>query len=507
MVLSPLGLAVMAGGVHLVFALYAAFGARFSATNVFHLSDLWQLAPTHRLKDELLHTVWRLSSQPPLYNLMVGAFLKLGVATPENVIYGVYVGLGTLTAAMLGYLAGTIVRWLPAAVVVSVVVALNPGLILFEPYPTYDLLTTFEVVSTLFCLAVFVRTGRTAALLTWLAALAVLMLTRGNYHAILMLPAGAIIWAVTSPSTWRRIRWGVLVVALLPFGWYTKNLAQYGFFGSSGWVGFYVAKVAFYKRPPADLRRLAAEAHAAPVVALYGSHYPLMLHPELYHALGYTRWGTSDEPNPDDPNLMDVAKDFQKAAMYAVRTEPGRYLRAALDSYWKYSAPPGDSDWVHDNGEKIAAWRWFYSRAIEGTAIASLLRSAFGHGYVPSFMSLLMPLWLLAYAVEVARALRRLRTGELRALLRREIIFVWAWITILVSAATASLLEAGENNRYALYCETLTMVVIAGWTVRWAGRLRERRILGRPAAGAALESPGDGPSGDLLPAQGTPGAS
>ena len=191
-----------------------------------------------------------------------------------------HVLMGATMAAMAVVIATRITASAAAGAVAGALVALDPALVLYEAYALYPTLCAFLVMVMFLALVKAGSEGRTGPLLVAIAALSVLVLTRSLFHLALLVPAVA--GAVALARRRRLVLvWGA-AFALLPAGWYGKNLVQDGFFGASSWYGMGLWRVALFRYERADVDPLLREGSLDRIVTV-----PPFSPPSRYRVLGY----------------------------------------------------------------------------------------------------------------------------------------------------------------------------------------------------------------------------
>jgi hypothetical protein len=478
---SPARLALAAGLLHALVAgahVLRGVSIRDGSWDLF-----WQAIPTADLQDRALESLWALHAQPPLWNALNALLIKgLGPAHLPA-LHALHVALGAAMAAMAVLLAHRLSGSMVAAVVAGALVALDPALVMYEAYALYEIFCAFLILGAVLALARGAPTGATRPLLVALGCVTALVLTRSLYHLVFVFAALA---AVTALARSRRV---VLVaglaLALLPAGWYGKNLVQHGFFGSSSWYGIGLWRIAVFGHDTNALLPLLLDGTLRPVVQL-SPFTP----PSRYQAMGYRRTGAVPLLGRDDfhnVNVPAISAEYALSARRLIVREPGHYLGNVALAYGKFAAPSTESDHlveIRDRmGAHVAVWR-----ALWGLPVAQRVDRLLPIGTTGSFLALLLPFGLLAQALLVLRQCRREPLAEA---LREEAPLLAAAALIFYTTLIGSALELGENVRFKLMIEPLLLV----WTVVLGARLlrpRSETQTRRPANSAdptALQDP------------------
>jgi hypothetical protein len=424
----------------------------------------WQAIPTADLQDRALQSLWALHAQPPLWNALNALLIKALGPAHLPALHALHVALGAAIAAMAVLLAHRLTRSTVVAGVAGALVALDPALVMYEAYALYEIFCAFLMLGAVLALARGAPTGATRPLLAALACVTALVLTRSLYHLVVVIAALA---AMTALARSRRV---VLVaglgLALLPAGWYGKNLVQHGFFGSSSWYGIGLWRIALYGHDTNALLPLLLDGTLRPVVQL-SPFTP----PSRYQTMGYRRAGAVPLLGRDDfhnVNIPAISAEYAVSARRLIVREPGHYLGNVALAYGKFASPSTESDHLVEirnrMGAHVAVWRLLW-----GLPVAQRVDRLLPLGTTGSFLALLLPLGLLAQALLTLRRCRREPPAEV---LRDEAPLLAAAALILYTTVIGSALELGENVRFKLMIEPLLLVWIP---VLGARLLRPRR--------------------------------
>ena len=210
---------------------YSKLGVSFEIGTLHydHLLDL------ELLTDRLLLSLFELHSQPPLYNLLTGVALKLSASRPEFVLEPLFLGCGLWIGLCSYWLLLALSLRVRAATFVACAIVAAPALVAYENWYFYPHLAQAGLIGGVAFLA---RSGGRPGRALWVSALhfAALSLTWSLFHPLFFASVAgiAIAFAVRS-ERWRVFKCfaapGLLVLALC-----LKNLALFGFFGTSSWA-------------------------------------------------------------------------------------------------------------------------------------------------------------------------------------------------------------------------------------------------------------------------------
>jgi hypothetical protein len=444
----------------------------------------WQSIPTTDLKERALQSLWALHAQPPLWNALNALLIKALGPAHLTALHALHVVLGAAIAGMAVLLARRLTGSAVAAAVAGVLVALDPALVMYEAYALYEVFCAFLVMGAVLAVARGAPTGETRPLLVSLACLTALVLTRSLYHLSILLAAVAVLTALARSR--RLVLTAGLACALLPAGWYAKNVVQYGFFGSSSWYGIGLWRIALFRYDTDALLPSLLDGTFRPVVQLS----PFTL-PSRYQPMGYR--GTSDVPllSRDDfhnVNVPAISAEYAVSARRLIERDPVHYLGNVAIAFGMFAAPSTESEHLIQNrdrmGPHVAVWRVLW-----GLPLAARLDRMLPTGTTGSFFVVLIPLGLLA---QFLVTLRRARRGPVAPVLREEAPLLAAAGLILYTSVVGSGFELGENVRFKLMIEPLLLT----WTTVLVARFLGRRAFapGTESANSAglppLQDPG-----------------
>jgi len=375
-------------------------------------------------------------------------------------LHGLFMGFGLVLALVLFY--GLLeLDWPPRIALLTVVVAaLTPGWIVYENWLFYDF--PVLVLLAVACLGLFrfSRTGQWTDLVVFVAAVTSVTLTRSLFH---------LVWAIGSIGmiAFLRPRLGyrqALVVFALPLvligGWYAKNGIVFGFFGSSSWLGFSLAKTATAKLEPVDREAMVAKGEISSF-ALVTPFSPL----ERYESAAGVhfqdsgvaalsrRFKSSGAPNFNHRGFVDVSDRCRKDALRVIRVRPaiyGKSVFTALRRFFSSSVafPPFLENLVvmapiYYFGEMT----WDRPVVVGAVFLGVLLFSFFG----------------------TLSALRQDRRSQ-------GVVRLWVLWTLLWVLVVGSLVEIGENHRFRFMVTPLVWLTLADAGRRMARMWGNRKV-------------------------------
>ncbi len=280
----------------------------------------WQHADLKYLAADYWGTLWAFHAQPPLWNAIIGAAVKLAGNDAEavtRVLHGLNMGL----SAIAGLAVIAILRRMGLgpwpAVLLALLALCQPSVIYYENYIFYPHLTA--VLVTLWLLAVTrLRRGGVGAYTAALGCLVALSWIWAIFHPVFLVLAG--IAALVGVGIDRRSL-AVLGVAVLMGTLPTlKNAVTVGFPTASTWVGLNVAQTA-------PGRSKAFREHCGFVEAHREIYFaPPIARPDLHPSLT-DKVKSSGFENMNHIGLVDRSRECLAAARALIADDPIAWAR------------------------------------------------------------------------------------------------------------------------------------------------------------------------------------
>lgn len=427
----------------------------------------WQSVPVDLLKTDLLHSIWYLHAQPPLYNLFLGVLVKLFSPYHLQILHAINILLGALLSGMLYII---IVQLLPNRLLafgLAFVLAMNPSLFLFEAYILYSLICAFLVVLNIFCLYWHYTTKSTLALYCFIGSLNMLILTRSLYHVLLLSVALTLILFLTNPSNRKRTLIIGSAICIIAFGWCIKNYFLYGFFGTSSWYGMGLWKIASHRYNADELKSLVNDGLLDPMVV----EKEAFEEPSEYRPYGFDKSSNISalsRDNYNNVNIPDVSRVYGSNASRLIIQQPLRYVRSVYGAYLIFCKPSSQFKHLPLNAVKIKHHKAFYSVILQGRFLMS--RGKIDHG---SFLFFLLPIALALYTLQL---FFRVRAREsLGTFIRNDAIMFWCFILIVYTTFLSCSVEYGEQDRFKFDIEQIMWVfmpVVFLRCIAWLNRAK-----------------------------------
>lgn len=437
-----------------------AGGVRFDLSPLPHY---WQVLDPQLLATDLFRSVWFLHSQPPLWNLFLGAVLHLPERLVPAVFQGTFLALGLgLGVAFLALLARLRVAR-PWRFVVAAFVLVQPATILAESLLFYTLPVLAALVGSALFLHRFLeaRRGRDAAIACCAAAVPVL--THSLFHLIWLSLIVAVA-ALGAPGSRRTVVRAAVLPCLLATLWYARSQALFGTFSASSWLGMSLARTMTLPLEPAERQAYAARPREA--ILAIPPFSPLSAYPEIVAATPPRGAAVLDRPQKSNGGnnyhhaaYLEISRRYLSAARAAIERRPGRYLHSVGLSTALFFRSAADSHWFGANAVTLTPVSRLWDRYLYGQL------ESFRGDVKPATMA-----WglVLLYGIAVVRgarlAFKATTGGRLDA---GGWVLLYLFATVVYVTVAGNAFEIGENHRFRLYLEPFL----------WALALAPRRPL------------------------------
>lgn len=398
----------------------------------------WQTIPMSDLQSDFWASLWNLHAQPPLFNVYGAVLYRVFGENFLQAMHYVNMLIGSIMCGLLYpvllHLTGRVKLSFFAALLFS----LNPSIYLYEAFILYSSQVAFLAIMATYLMVRFCRSKREGWFYGVMVALTVLILYRSLYHLVLVLPVVAI-GAILVETRRLRLVLLSLLICLPAVGWYAKNQAVFGFFGSSSWMGSNMWRMVSENYSESELKGLADQGVIDRVA--YGIKY--FERPSVFARYGYNRTTDVAMLSRDDYhniNMIDISAMHFKNAMRLIRHDPLHYLGNACEAYTRFCRPSYMTQFVRANTEKIPR-------------ILSVSSWLHGPGSF-SWYQILIPVAGLVYARRLfRRGLDSMREYAVEAFM----LVLVAYVTLI-----GSLMEFGENCRFKFGVELLILCLVTG---------------------------------------------
>jgi hypothetical protein len=465
----------------LVFAasrlVFYAVGVRFdiSALDGPPIAHPWQLLDSDLLRHHLLGSIWYLQSQPPIFNLFCGILLRIPSDRQQLFAMLIYQGFGLalVLSAFQSMVDLKVPRW--AAMVVAILVLLDPSSILYENWLSYAYLTASVLSVSVLCCIRYLKTERWYWGAAFFSTIGIVVLLDSTYQWPWMVMALVIVgWA--QRRRWKQVAMVAICPVIVVASWYVKDYVQFGTLSTSSWLGMNLAQTTLRTGPPATIDQLVrrgtlttlAKIPAFSSVTAYAPKWVELPHTGV-RALDALR-KSDGTINYDNLAYVKVSSLYLRQDLAYIRAEPVGYLKTVSKAGLLWLEPADEYGFVKHNDSRIETWTRLFDRVVilqpgnnENAPVAAILE---GKGPTPlqiPYVTVLVFLLALLGSPIAAFRLRRRDRASAPAL-------CYLWFTVLFAYAVSSLTEFAENERMRFELGPLpivaatTVVAMAFWT-------------------------------------------
>lgn len=474
----PLVAVVLAFGLANAAAYLAGVRPNTSAISGRPLGDMYQLLDLNLLGHHLISSVWHLGSQPPLFNLYAGMLVKMPgwLATTTFLISAWALGLVMVVCSYL-LLTELGVPTRVSAVIVIVFIVASPAFLEYENWLSYAFPTATLMVLAAWSFIRYLRTTAARYALVVCGAISAVVLLNSTYQFVWMVvPLSLLLWA--RRTSWRRL----LVVGIVPVAmvalWYAKDAAMFGTYTTSSWLGMNLARTTLVISPPRQIRRLERQGVLSPLASIPPFSPPGRYVPK-YATLSHTGVPALDElaksdgvTNFNNPLYVEVSKKYLAQDLAYMAAAPGDYASHVLIGAQLWFTPPDQYIRGGVNHATLAPYARFYDRFITWQPNYDQLPALYalyaGESPPPTKLSYF---WMLTMAAAlVGSPLLAWRRRRVDRPLAATMAFLW-W-SIGYAFVLTSLVEVGENERFAFELGPLPLLAAVAVVTAVASRWR-----------------------------------
>lgn len=447
------------------------------------LNDAFQLLDRGQLRDHLFSSLVHLHSQPPLFNLFIGLGLHAPHFWEVKLFRLAYWGFGLALALTLYAVLRRVGVSAKVGVVVTVAFMLDPSVFLYENWLHYDYPVTLLLCLAVLALLRYEDGHRLRDATMFLAALAVLVLTRSLFHIVWFVAWAIVLLVHRRHADWRRVAAAAAVPLVVVVAVHLNNMRISGSFTSSTSLGMSMAKITTFQLPERERRALVARGQLSPL-ALVDPLSPISAYrgmvpwkpPTGVPVLDDEAKGTYTDPptnlgfyaNFNNINYVQVSNGYLRDALRTIRMRPGAYVEGVARAYNIFFRPAGDFFTLFENRQRAGALESVYDVAVDGMVSRgpgpwSLPDPRVHYQQGPGRIAWLA---IVAYAVALvwgARAWWRRRRSHGGTVPPLVLAFLWSTVAYVMVVSNA--VEVGENNRFRLYTEPLVLVLLVALVV------------------------------------------
>jgi hypothetical protein len=434
-------------------AVYWQAGLQFDAS---WLDWAWQYLDPIILRRDLFRGLLYLHTQPPGFNLFLGAVLHMAGRHASEVFRIAYAALGfALDLGVFVLMRRLEVRRF-TALAATTLFAMNPATAAFGHVLFYELPVAVLVVWAAVSASTLPTRPSYLRSLVFCSLVAALCLTRSIFHLVYYVAAIAVV-AVVAPEARRATLWAALAPLAAVLAVYLKNVMLFGFFGASSWLGMSVARMTLPYADESTMRRLADGGRLSPIATIepfsplwmYPSGYRSRLSSIAHPALTAVNKSTG-HINFNHAAFVRVSRDYFDDALAVIRAQPSAY-RTSVGRAWTFYFMSGTENTLAEgNLAPVRRWIAWWDSVV-------LLRSPGTRVCLSLVVGLpLAALWA------VWRSRRHL---------------AWAFIALTIGyvAVLGNATEVGENNRFRFATDALSVAALAAAGETAVRRLRQRQ--------------------------------
>lgn len=445
-------------------AAYAAAGIRFDMSP---LGGFWQFLDPVLLRHDLLRSCFYLPSQPPLFNLFVGAMLQAFPGFESQALQLVYLLGSFLLCTSVLLLQTRLGVSRSVAFVVALLFAVSPSCVLYENLLFYTLPTALIIALSAVLLHEVIRRAGAWSITCFLGCVLALAMMRSVFHLLYVI---VVIGGLVVVS--RRGRKRIIILSILPVlllvGLSAKNLVLFGGFESSSWMGMNLWSTTG-RNLSVDVReRLVAEGKLSEI-SLIPRFSPLRSYPpeftdvEGFESVAALRDVTKSTGSNNFNHLafVGISDQYLEDALYVVSHHPRAFCVGVSRACFQYSKASSEDASLSANRRKLRAVASVYDHLFYGKLPCDLSSvrglPIYDRGrshHVFAFLLLALPL-LVLYALRLLRsdAGRDLDGGQ-------RVLIVYLCFNIVYVAVVGNLFEVGENNRFRFVTDPLHLVLL-----------------------------------------------
>jgi hypothetical protein len=491
---------------------YRAAGVRFDARP---LVNSWQYLDPELLEHDLLVSVWYSHTQPPLFNLALGAVLQLSPFSTVATFEAIYLALGVAFTLLLHDLLRRLGASPVAAFVTTALVIVSPATVLYQNFLFYTFPLAVLLLAAADLLHRYVQTPRAGLLTGYASAIAAIVLIRSMFHPLWYAAAALVpLLAVRAPMS-RRVTLTIVGLPLvLMLAWSLRAAVLFDTPTMSSWSGMNASRATTQQLPASERRELVAEGTL--------SDFALVL-----PFLRYEEYANLADPcTPDRPNVpvlsepvkstgfpnfnyecyLPVYDAYGSDVSPALRADPGAVLRGEITALQLHLQPNSIYNLVKDNRAQVDDFDEQFRRiallevtvpavappedleaiaAMRGTGVEYRMSLTVVFGYLATFL----------FAAQAAWAWRR----GARSATNATLVFIGG--TVLWVLVVGNLFEFQENHRFRFMIDPFLFAMLGLTIDRYVRRFRAPRDTGARSS-ADPGSDGDGQGAELPPGTG-----
>jgi len=395
----------------------------------------WQCIDETLIAERLFESLWYMSGQPPLFNLIIGIVYKI---SPHlfSLIFEILFKLISLVSAILIYKILLLIKLKARfALIASILYVSLPFIIIYENWLFYNYPVTAILLLITYYFIKLVQDLNAKNILICLGWASFLCLYLSMYHLIWFLGISFLLVLIYGFKP-RIIVYILIFLSPIVF-WYGKNYILYGQFSASTWLGMSLEKFIWPHRseigkvdifgPIKKYKHLLKEDNRYPEVKILHIDEKANGSRNLFH-IQYLQVSASS------------MKDFKEF----FRADPMIYLEVSTWGFFLFFNPSSTFSFVHGHYAQIKP----YADLLNLDFMSAFVSSQY-NGSKKQSMLLIIPLFFVSFIL-----LFKHRSNSKIF----NILAVFIFFNILYLATVSTLFELAENNRYRVMVSPLIMV-------------------------------------------------
>ena len=438
------------------------------------LDYFWQIVDPLLLKTDLWRSISHLHSQPPLFNGFVGVVLGV-FPGHENLVFSLTYKLCGLVLCLS--MASLMIRLgipplLAAAVTAFYIV--SPSVIIYENFLLYE-----YPAAAILCLAAwasqkFAETDGILSGLMFFFGCSVIVFLRSGF-TLMWFGAVLVIAVCILRSASRKVIYACSLPLLTVLLLYTHNYYQFGFVGTSSWLGMNLTWMTVRSIPKAERERLATKAEISELSLMEPfqgiTTYKRFLEPSSKTNVPVLdqEFKSNGEPNLHHIGYVKLSAQYLHDAIEVATKYPLSYLQRvgiALACFFTPSSRYGE--FVDFNRKRISTWESLNDRlwcCVDVPVFSGKRRPPL----------CIVAVVLYALALLLGPVLIRIQGKAAHKDGERPLALVFMWFNVAYVTLLFNCIDFGENMRFRVLVEPFVWILTV-WIL-----VQLTRMVGRSA--------------------------
>jgi hypothetical protein len=451
------------------------------------LHSAWQFLDVNLLRHNLLQSVYYLHGQPPLFNLFLGAILKIFPNNEVIVFHSTYLILGLTIALSMFFTMDRLGIPFRVSVPLAILFMVSPSCILYENWLFYTYpVTAFLCLSALF-LHRFMSSGNKRDGLIFFTLLSLCVLARGLFHIVWFI-FFVLLLLFYQRRHWRSVVYSFCIPLLAILLLYAKNNYVFGSLTTSTWLGMHMSRMTTF-RLSEDERRLLVSQGRISELSLIPAFGPLKAYQTNLSKVQVTDIPALDQDvkstggiNCNNISYIDISRRYLSDAIYVLMSHPIAYLKGLLRAYFFYFLPASDCHTLQDNSKDIRYIERFYDIVFYGRLLhhsRPALEAFYREGNYTAllfnmglFMVIGLP-FLVFFGLRLAK--NALWKGSTDLPFALTILFLCT--NVIYVTLIGNSVEYGENNRFRFTIDPFFIIILGLFLTHVFKKVKQRAPL------------------------------